>query len=406
LCKHISDIHKSKLFIQQSILKRVMRAFALTNKGLEGPLKENIIEILGKDDSLLGSFQVSDGCVFFDIENYGQLCTLSYMCQAASRVMLHVASVDCKSIETHPENIIIDKGSIITALDLIPEDFRVYCINHSSLDIDQIEIEKNVGSQIFDTASEIGKKIKVNLKEPKAIFYAVLIGEKLHLGLDFSGDISKRDYKIFNSPMSLKGITAFGVLKMASFDGKKTLVDMFCNSGVIAIEAALYSSSISPKYYNKAMPFTKLAIGTDSLKLLENLDKGFKAPRGSITAADPLLRNITAAKKNAKIAGVDKYIDFRRIDIDWADIKYDKCSIDIIISFIPGSNKYKDNSKLYKEFFYQAEYILKNDGAVTILCLSKDLLIDSAKEYFKLTEERLIYSGEQEMLVLTFKKIN
>jgi 23S rRNA G2445 N2-methylase RlmL len=283
--------------------------------------------------------------------------------------------------------------------------FRVSVINQTSEVVDNQSLEKIFGILISDSIDSI----TVDLKNPEIIFYVIINPESLIIGLDFSGDMSKRDYRIFNSPMSIKGTTAYGLLKIVGFKNDEKLLDPHCNSGTIAIEASLYAGGISTKFYDKNMPFSRLKIfdETQLEAFFKRLDKK-KISDINITAADPLLKNVTAAKKNAKIAGVEKIISFRRIDIDWMDIKHEKKHFDKIVTFIPGSSKHRAEKLLEKEFtelFYQAEYILEDDGLMAVLCLSKDLLINASKQYFSLTKEYAFYSGEQLMTVLLFKKI-
>jgi len=215
----------------------------------------------------------------------------------------------------------------------------------------------------------------------------------------------------------LKGPTAFGFLMIAGFSPKDVYLNPCCYSGTIEIEAALYATRTSHKFYSKSFPFMRLhdAInGTDSNhwdKFFGAIDKErlseLKSKKFSITGSDRLLSSITAAAKNAKIAGMEQFVDFRRIDHDWMDIKFEEASLDRIISFIPGSSKHDKNiSKEYKEIFYQAEYILKPEGKLVIMCLSKDLLMQSSIEYFDIDHELLAYSGSQVMHILFFKRKN
>ena len=92
--------------------------------------------------------------------------------------------------------------------------------------------------------------------------------------------------------------------------------------------------------------------------------------------------------------------------MDWMDIKFEKNTLDKMISFVPGASS-RDEKKLSKDFkqlFYQADYILKKSGAVVMMCLSKDLLIQNSIEFFDVIEELEVHSGGQMMYVLFFKK--
>ena len=114
------------------------------------------------------------------------------------------------------------------------------------------------------------------------------------------------------------------------------------------------------------------------------------------------MKSINYAKKNSKISGIGKNINFSRMDIEWLDTKFKKHSIDKMASKMPSSN-ILDLGKLYNEFFYQAEYILKDKGKMALLG-KKELIEKFALKYkFKITENRVIINGKEsnELFVLS-----
>ena len=414
---------------------------ALVNKGLETAAKDNILEILDDDkhdkDKSERTFHVIDGAVLFSIDGYPELCRLSYLSQSINRLFYVVDKIKFDDYDDllNKFSIMLKDDDISKIYPLISSctTFRVKSlVEDKELKDYSMEIEQNVGESLFEHFKDVTKDssdssdfsdikllLKVNLRDPELVFYIFIKDSTAYFCIDFSGDISKRDYKIFNSSMSLKGTTAFGVLKLAGYSPKDHILNIFCNSGTLEIEAALYANDVPVRYYNKNFPFMRLKIQDDKMqsddsgsidwgKFFSKIDKKMSDKKLPITASDPLLKNITAAKKNAKIAGCEKFIEFRRIDTDWLDLKFEEKSIDKMMTFIPGSSKHKNDrslQKLFKEFFYQAEYILKDSGMLSILCLRKDLLLDISKEHFRLLREEEFYSGEQQMAVLIFKKI-
>jgi 23S rRNA G2445 N2-methylase RlmL len=379
-----------------------MHGLMIVNKGLEDAGIRNIVELIGIKKNTI---KKGDGWLRFDAD-FNELFKLCYLSQIANRVLIILNNVHGRNDEdVHATSKLFDDKSEKELSKIIQKDstFRTIC----DIPIYGKEIEEEVGGIIAD---KIG--LKVNLKNPDISIYIIYANNEFLLCVDLSGDLSKRDYKIFNHPLSLKGPTAFGFLMIADYHAGDSMLDTFCNSGVLQVEAALYANKISHRFYNKKFPFMKLhipekAFAEGFVSFFEKLDAERKNVHLPITAADSLLRNIAAVKKNAKIAGVEKYIDFRRIDTDWLDLKFEEKSIDKIITFIPGSSKHRDQKaleKLYTEFFYHAEYILKDAGDVVVLCLSKDLLMKSSPQYFTLNAEGEFYSGEQLMKVLFFKK--
>jgi 23S rRNA G2445 N2-methylase RlmL len=135
-------------------------------------------------------------------------------------------------------------------------------------------------------------------------------------------------------------------------------------------------------------------------KIQENKEKP------NILASDERLCNMRAAKKNAKIASVNKMIEFSKIDVDWLDTKYEKQSIDLIATK-PIFLKYEldKTKKLYDGFFYGAKYILKDKGKIAIISRGNDLIFElSEKHGFKICNAREISQGNQQLKVTVFQK--
>ena len=385
----------------------------IVNKGFEKAAVVQLREILGSVKEL----NIEDSIVLFKSNSWDDAYRFIYQNQIANRVIYLIDKFDY----TNQDSLIngIDKAvkeqkiedAFLKELIVNGVDFRVSVKIDEHTDVTDLESE--IGGIFIDYAKNLGHTLKVNLKNPLLNIYVYIYNNTAYLGIDLSSDLSKRDYKIFNNAVSLKGPTAFGLLMLAGYTRKDAYLNPCCYAGIIEIEAALYVTNTSHRFYNKSFPFMKFprVLGNDwdaffhKIDMERTIDK--KDQNFSITGSDKLLSSITAATKNAKIAGVENYINFRRVDLDWMDIKYEEASLDKIISFIPGSSKHDKNLiKDYKQIFYQAEYILKKSGKLVIMCLSKDLLIEASKEYFELDHETNVHSGSSVMQVLFFKRKN
>ncbi|MFA5797146.1 MAG: hypothetical protein WC916_03875 [Candidatus Woesearchaeota archaeon] len=356
------------------------------------------------------------GMLIMSVLTIEDLCELAYRTQLCNQVFLIVKRfVQTKNTESTEIACILN--DLLTTEDktllkkIVQPHATMRMIIKSKQMIDTPEYEREIGGTLKTILEEEGIPTTVNLKHPHITAYTfmdIILEEKEHtlLCIDISGDIAKREYRVFNSSMSLKGTTAFGVLMIAGYQPTDVMFDPYCNSGTLIIEAALYASKMSPWWYRKEFPFHQFACFKDKDwdKFYAKIDKEHTTEKLPITGSDPLLRNITAACKNAKVAGVEKQVHFRRIDTDWLDIKMEESSVDKIITFIPGSSKHKSHQKEYKEFFYQAEYIIKPKGLITILCITKEQLLTTAEEFVDFVCEKLVYSGQQALWVLCFKK--
>ncbi|MBI2143114.1 RNA methyltransferase [Candidatus Woesearchaeota archaeon] len=198
-----------------------------------------------------------------------------------------------------------------------------------------------------------------------------------------------REYNVFGDPGGVSSCLAYLLLRASGYSGRQSIFDPFTRSGSIAIEAALFSSGFPVNHYRKdslVAAFSKLpqfskadfreffaAAGKEAAAAAK---KRVKSPKPKILSSSSSMQNVRFAEKNAKIAGVNKLIRFSRLDIEWLDAKLDERSIDLVVSYPPqfrgGNNDFAaaENaklSKLYKNFFYQANFFLKKKGKIVLL---------------------------------------
>ncbi len=254
------------------------------------------------------------------------------------------------------------------------------------------------------------ENIKANkvYKNADVPFYLYFEDDKNWLGIDLTGDISKRDYRIFVGSETLKGGTAYAVMKLSGYDAKKKLIDPNCRAGSIAIETALHALKMPVRYYSKdKMNFAKVFKDFDFEEFCKEQDKEMKeSVSGAIIALSDQFPSVQATRKNAKIAGVVKAIDFSRTPVDWLDLKFEKNSIDCIATQPIEMTKTFPPEKFKKQaalFFERAKAILKKNGKI---CL---VLRQGAEEYkalakgFSVEHERTIMQGKEEWKILVLK---
>ena len=196
-------------------------------------------------------------------------------------------------------------------------------------------------------------------------------------------------------------------IRESGFVKDDVALDPFSRDGVVSIEAAFYAAGFPVNYYKKdKFAFLKLKIGVDFEKFFEGVDKSIKKPKAEIYSYDHLFKYVDYSRKNAKIAGVDKHINFSRVELEWLDIKFKKESVDRIITN-PPTSKNANLEKVYGEFFYQCDYILKNNGTVAIVSRIPDFVKKHAeKRDFAVHREKEVWSGEQLLKIMVFKKKN
>jgi len=379
-----------------------MQGLLLVDKGLEDTaileLKE-LVKAKGKT--------VEPSLVLFNCKEE-DLARLCYKGQSMQRVLLLLGSAACKpdleSIEKTARKIAesvdwkswLKKGKSFCceAAHLIDTDFK------------SMDLERTIGGEVFEVLEKVKCSPKVSLKDPDLFIYAILTDKTLYLGVDFAGrDVSKRSYKLYHHATSLKGTIAYSAVRFSSFKPSETLIDPFCGSGVIPIEAALFASKFPVNHFTKNFAFEKQK---DWSKSFIKWDKEAQDTEPLVFGSDHLLMNLKSSQNNAKIAGVEKWVKCSKAELEWLDTHFKKASVDHIVTHPPEPSQHQNEkiiAKLYKEFFYQADFVLKKTGKITVLIGNTSLFLEIAKERnFALEKEAEVWSGKRKYKLVQLEK--
>ncbi|MDP2749226.1 MAG: THUMP domain-containing protein [Nanoarchaeota archaeon] len=376
-----------------------MKAFALTHKGCEEFAAAEIEEKL----KTKCEYETGKAIVFFNVKTEIDICKICYTGQSIIKTGLFLE----KGKIENPK-LTADFSKYLKE----DESFKVLCLKQDS-EITRADFEGKIGKLIINQIEAKTKRVqKVSLKNPNIIFLCFICDDEFYLGLDFAGiDLSKREYKIFSNPCSIKGSLGFSLIKFSGYDKKENIVDVMSGDGVIMIEAGLYAAGFPVNFFQKEkLAFNKFSfLENDKIKkMFEDTDKKIKKDNMNILGLDSSLRNVKAARKNAKISGISRLIEFSKIDIDWLDIKIKEKSIGKIISQLPCPSKNVDENELktiYNELFYQVEYIIKNKGELAIIIKKKELILELMKKYgFELKREKEVWAGQQQLYFLLLTK--
>jgi putative N6-adenine-specific DNA methylase len=377
-----------------------MKGLIITHPGLEAVSGKEIKELIKADCKL------KPAVAMFSTDNIEDFCTLAYCSQSAIKVLqLFFSGTISKLDDVLPAIKEIDFSELLEDKSFV---VRSKVIDNDS--VDTMESERVIGEIIYD---KYNKKCnaKVDLENPDITFFAYVLGKEFYFGVDFAGfDLSKRNYRIFALSDSIKATVAYALVRLGGYKKGMTLLDPFAQSGTVAIEAAFLATKKPVNFYNKDkfafLKFPQLA-DFDFDKFFAKHDK-FTSELSGITASDSQQRHVRAAEKNAKIAGINKLINFSRMDIEWLDTKFEKESVDRIISNPPKVSRLlteKGIQKMFQELFYTANFILKPDGRIVILTKNyKQILNHATRHNFSLTANFPLMQGKEEFNILIFEK--
>ena len=383
-----------------------MKALVITDKGLEKvalmELKERI-----KIDGI-----ASERVVEFEVKKTDDLFKFIYFSQAIERAMILIDKFEFKDYDDLLKKI----NEAVETIDFnewFGKDltFRVTCQRIGDHDFGSQDLEREVGEQaIFFVEKKFDFVPSVSMDSPDTIIYLFINNNQAYVGIDLVGkDLCKRQYRIFSSASDVNASLAYAVVRLTGFKKKNILADVFSKTGVFCIEAALFANNTSVNHYSKELAFKNLKPykNNDWTVFFKKLDEEKKDDKLNISGIDPLLSHVESSRKNAKLAGVDKLINFSKNDIEWLDAKYEKGEVDIIVSKVPCPSKHvpeKIPAKIYKELFYQADYILKKGGVLGLIAENVELLKNSISDKFKLKDEIALWSGQQKYILIIIEK--
>ncbi|HLC33160.1 MAG TPA: hypothetical protein VJJ82_05005 [Candidatus Nanoarchaeia archaeon] len=363
-----------------------MIGFVLTNTGLEETSAAEIKKLVKAQDVVLFSGRVS-----FTGLKVQDFVTLCYHGRTFSKVVMMLSSGQIAG-QLPPEELLYGLKPYLA------ERAVVQCERHGEHSFTSYDAEHYLNKILackYDVVTDY--------KKPQTTFFLLIDGKECLFGIDFSGiDLGRRDYRIFLGNDSLKGNVAAGVLQIADYQPKHALLDPFCRHGIIPIEAALFATNTSSHKYDRE----KFAFATTPKITPKFVDKE-REFSGTIIAMDDNFKHVSAAQKNAKIAGIVKMINFSRTNLDWLDAKFGKHFLDRIITFPPQPGRRLAEGiaeKIYHQLFYQAEFILKKSGTIT-LCMKRGVELAKKKAIeFKLTpaKEHSVMQGEEKLTILVF----
>lgn len=275
--------------------------------GLEAVLKREIDE-LGYDIT-----EVADGRVtFFGDEE--AVCRANIFLRTAERILIKIGSFHAESFEE-----LFQGTKQLPWEDYIPEDGKFWVAKAAS-----------VKSRLFspsDIQSIMKKAMVERMKEayhvewfredgqsfPVRVF---LMKDEVTVGLDTTGEsLHKRGYRKLTAKAPIAENLAAALIMLTPWNKSRILVDPFCGSGTIPIEAAMMAASIAP-----GMKRTFTAQNWDHIVKTRLWDEAVEEAEDMVDmTAKPDIQGydiddgmVDIARQNARLAGVDQMIHFQR----------------------------------------------------------------------------------------------
>ncbi|MDD3168616.1 MAG: class I SAM-dependent RNA methyltransferase [Eubacteriales bacterium] len=148
---------------------------------------------------------------------------------------------------------------------------------------------------------------------PEYTIKLTLLKDRVTITLDTSGaGLHKRGYRIKDVAAPIKETLAAAMVQLSFWKEGRLLLDPFCGSGTIPIEAALIAKNIAPglnrKFASEQWP--AIPAGLWKEERIAAFDAVKNDAETRIIASDIMPSAVKAARENAMEAGVDDCIEF------------------------------------------------------------------------------------------------
>lgn len=312
--------------------------------GLESVLKREILD-LGYE-----IVEVEDGRVTFS-GGEDAFCRANIFLRTAERVLLKVAKF--KAV-TYDE--LFEKTKALPWEELIPVNGKFWVAKATSIK-SQLFSPSDIQSIMKKAIVERLKgKYNINWFEEDGNEYPIRVTfmkDEITIGVDTSGEsLHRRGYRKLASKAPITETLAAALIMLTPWNKERILVDPFCGSGTIPIEAAMIGARIAPGLNRsfKAESWGEL--------LPKNLWDNAREEANGMILHDVELNIqgydldgeiVKAARENGKLAGVEQYIHFQQRSV--SDLSHNK-KYGFIITNPPYGERLEEKEELpglYKE---------------------------------------------------------
>lgn len=364
--------------------EKVYDLIATTVFGLESVVKEEC-EKLGFEN-----ITVSNGKVEFT-GGQKEIARANLWLRSSERVLIKLAEFEA-----------------LTYDDLFDNTKAIPWVNYLSKEGKFIVNAKSVKSKLMSTSdnqSIVKKAIIDNISKEFDILWFKEEGERYRIDvsilkdmttvtLDTSGaGLHKRGYRLEQTIAPMKETLAAALVQLSSWTYDRPLVDLFCGSGTILLEAAMIGKNIAPGI-QRDFDFCHWPFFDQSI-FREEKTKAYEAIRDvelDITGFDIDPKAIKIARNNAVNADLDTDIKF--VTKDMKDVGLLN-NFGVIISNPPYGERIGDE-KMLEEIYQNLKLLMKKISTWSIYLITSDK--DLEEKLNKLSDrKRKLFNGRIEV---------
>lgn len=337
---------------------------AKTFLGLEGVLADELRN-LGADDVAEGN-----RVVYFKGDKE-MLYRANFACRTAVRVLKPFLTLRSNSADDLYEQLkSFDWEQLMTVKTTFAIDATVYSENFNNSRF----VTYRVKDAIADFFNEkYGKRPSIRIDNPEIRFDVHISGRDVTLSLDSSGEpLFKRGWRVAQTDAPINEVLAAGIILLSGWKGETDLVDPMCGSGTFLIEAALIAANIAPGVYRDNFAFQQWPdYDAELFDKIYNDDSAEREFTHKIYGSDIEGKAIAIARANVKNAGLNKYVELERRDIN--DINEVPAGGTLISNPPYGERlNMEDIEQLYSDLGYKFKHTFQGYN-VWLICFNEEL---------------------------------
>lgn len=157
----------------------------------------------------------------------------------------------------------------------------------------------------------------VSISNPDFRIHVHISETQVSISLDSSGEsLHKRGYRTGSVEAPLNEVLAAAMIMMTGWNGECDLIDPFCGSGTILVEAALIAQNIYPGVFREEFAFERWKdFDEELLESIYNDDSQERDFDHKIYGYDINRSAVAIATDNVRSAGVNKVVEVEQADI-------------------------------------------------------------------------------------------
>lgn len=281
------------------------KALTITLKtifGLENVLGEELVELGYKDCKILNRAVQIEG-TWKDVYylNLHSRCAISVLVQIAS---FRIRSED----DLYKKAMKIDWTSYFSLDKTFAVKGAVFSDLFSHTQYPFLVVKDAIADTFRDRFDE---RPDVNIKTPQVLFDVYINKNDVTVSMNTSGaPLFQRGYRDEIGEAPLNEVVAAGLIRMSGWDRKSPLIDVFCGSGTILIEAALLASGIPSVIERQHFAFKNFANYDAELweDILGKAIKNVKELPCEIYGSDMSAEMVTKARRNLGRLSVGRFV--------------------------------------------------------------------------------------------------